>query len=109
MTNQSSSQRLAHFVTGSLLLLICAGSGYAADIFNLSNRQLTMPQVVIGGATYTNMVVTVGNIVTPPSGATAHGSEDSYDPQTNLLTIQTVIVGPTTYHNAVVTVAGLVS
>ncbi len=108
MNYKTSPRRLAHSVTSSLLLLICATSAYA-DTFNFSNRQLSIPSIVIGGATYTNMVVTVGNIVTLPSGTSANGSEDSYDPQTNLLTVQTVVAGPATYHNAVVSVANLVS
>jgi uncharacterized repeat protein (TIGR03803 family) len=108
MNYKTSPRRLAHSVTSSLLLLICATSAYA-DTFNFSNRQLSIPSLVIGGATYTNMVVTVGNIVTLPSGTSANGSEDSYDPQTNLLTVQTVVAGPATYHNAVVSVANLVS
>jgi uncharacterized repeat protein (TIGR03803 family) len=95
--------------TGSLLVLISAAAAHAADTFNLSNRQLSIPSIAIGTATYTNMVVTVGEIVTAPSGSSANGSQDSYDPQTNLLTVQAVIVGSATYYNAVVTVAGLVS
>jgi uncharacterized repeat protein (TIGR03803 family) len=96
-------------VTNALLLLDCTSAAYGADTFSPSNRQLTIPSVVIGGANYTNMVVTVGNIVTAPSGTSANGSEDSYDPQTNLLTVQTVSVGSATYYNAVVSVASLVS
>jgi uncharacterized repeat protein (TIGR03803 family) len=96
-------------VTPALLLLASTVTAYAADTFNLSNRQLSIPSVVIGGATYSNMVVTVGTIVKAPSGTSANGSEDSYDPQTNQLTVQTVNVGSATYYNAVVTVAGLVS
>jgi uncharacterized repeat protein (TIGR03803 family) len=108
MKCNSTRRQYAHSVTVSLLLLICATSAYA-DTFNLSNKQLSIPSIVIGGATFTNMVVTVGKIVTAPSGTSANGNEDSYDPQTGLLTVQTVTVGSATYHNAVVSVASLVS
>ncbi len=109
MKCKSSWRHHARSVASSLLLLFCATSAHAADTFDLSNRHLTIPSIVIGGATYTNMVVTVGKIVSAPSGTSANGSEDSYDPQTSLLTVQTVIVGSATYHNAVVSVASLVS
>jgi hypothetical protein len=80
-----------------------------ADTYNPSNRQLSIPSSVIGSATYSNMVITVGGIVSGPMGATSSGAEDSYDPGSNQLTIQSVTVGPATYHNVIVAVADLLS
>lgn len=68
-----------------------------------------MPSVVIGGATYANMIVALGDVVSGPSGTSANGNQDSYDPSTNRLTIQTATAGSTTYYNVVAMVAGLVS
>jgi phospholipase C len=89
------------------LILAWTGAAYGADTY--SAGELSMPSVVIGGATYSNMVVTVGSIVSGPSGTAAYGTEDSYDPGSKQLTVQAVTVGSATYYNVVVTVAGLVS
>jgi phospholipase C len=97
----------ARFVLAATLIMVWTGAAYGADIY--SAGQLSMPSVVIGGATYSNMVVMVGSIVSGPSGTSAYGLEDSYDPGTNQLAVQTVKVGSDTYYNVVVTVASLVS
>jgi uncharacterized repeat protein (TIGR03803 family) len=68
-----------------------------------------MPSLAIGTATYSNVVVNVGNILSGPTGSVANGTVDSYDPGNNQLTVQSVNFGGNTYHNVVVTVAGLVS
>lgn len=109
MNCKSFGKQHVRTVTATLLLIFMAASAHAADTYTPSNKQLRIPSVVIGSATYTNMLVMVGNIVSGPSGSTANGSEDSYDPRTNRLTVQTVNVGSATYHNAVVTVASFVS
>jgi uncharacterized repeat protein (TIGR03803 family) len=93
--------------TAALLLLAGATAAYGTDSYTPSNKHLAMPSVAIGDSTYTDMVVTVGAIVTGPSGAAANGSEDRYDPGTNQLTVQSVTLGSATYYNVVVTVAAL--
>jgi phospholipase C len=99
--------RCARSVLAATLIMSWSGAAYATDTY--SAGELTMPSVVIGGATYSNMVVTVGSIVSGPSGTSAYGVEDSYDPGSKQLTVQAVTVGSATYYNVVVTVAGLVS
>jgi phospholipase C len=94
-------------ILGAALILAWTGAAYGADTYHAG--ELSMPSVVIGGATYSNIVVRVGSIVSGPSGSSAYGVEDSYDPGTNQLSVQTVKVGSATYYNVVVTVAGLVS
>ncbi len=94
-------------ILAATLILLGSAAAYGADSYNAG--QLTMPSVVIGVATYSNMVVTVGSIVSGPTGSSAYGPEDSYDPNTNQLTVQAVKVGSATYYNVIVTVAGLVS
>jgi YVTN family beta-propeller protein len=98
------------WLSAVLLSLTCAlQAAHAADSYDSANHQLTMPSVTVGAATYSNMTVIVGRIVSGPAGSSANGSEDNYNPATNELTVQTVSVGSLTYHNVVVTVASLVS
>lgn len=103
----TSLRQISRPLAGCLLFL--TGTAAAADSYNLATRQLSMPSVVIGGATYSNMVVTVGDIISGPTGTTPNGSVDSYDPGTDQLTIQTVVASSNTYHNVIATIAGLVS
>ena len=79
------------------------------DTYDAANRRLTIPALAIGSATYSNVVVTVGNIISGPTGTTPNGGEDSYDPGTKQATLQSVILGSTTYHNVIVAVADLIS
>jgi hypothetical protein len=55
------------------------------------------------------MVVTVGKIVSGPTGTGPNGTEASYNPANNVLTIPAGIVGTTTYYNVGVTVGSLIS
>jgi phospholipase C len=100
-------RRCVQSVMAATLIMAGTAAAYGADTY--SAGELAMPSVVIGGATYSNMVVTVGSIVSGPTGTSAYGLEDSYDPVTKLLTVQTVEVGSATYYNVVITVDGLVS
>jgi hypothetical protein len=91
-----------------LLCLISTAAAYGSDTYNAATGQLTIPSVTIGSATYFNMVVAVGGVVSIGS-APANGSQDSYNPTTNQLTIPTVMVGTTPYYNVVATVGSLIS
>jgi hypothetical protein len=83
-------------LTTTLLLLCGATAAYGTDSYDPSNRQLTMSSVGIGSATYSNMVVRVGAIVSGPSGTAPNGNQDQYDPEHNLLAVQSVTLGPAT-------------
>jgi hypothetical protein len=96
--------------------------GVSLDVFLNSNRwpalatepgygagQLTLPIVSVGGASFTDMVITVGKIVSGPTGTSAESSGNSYDPSTGQLSVSQVSFNGTTFHNVVITVAGLVS
>lgn len=109
MQRTVSLHHFARLLVACLLFLIGAAAASAADTYNVATRQLTMSSVLIGGATYSNMIVTVGALISGPSGSSANGNQDSYDPSSNRLTIQTVTAGSTTYYNVVATVAALVS
>jgi uncharacterized repeat protein (TIGR03803 family) len=93
----------------AVLSLICSFSAFGADSYDPATHQLTISSLAIGFATYTNVIVTPGAIVSGPIGASANGTVDSYDPGNRQLTVQTVTVGPATYHNVVVPVLNLVS
>jgi len=96
-------------------LLLCAFLGllvsvnsWAVDNYNASNNQLTIPTVIVGPTTYTNVVITVGNILVVGS-APANGTVDTYNASNNQLTIPSVMVGTTTYYNVVITVGDIIS
>jgi phospholipase C len=89
------------------LLIAGAGAAYGADTYNAG--QLSIPSLGIGGATYSNVVVTVGSIVSGPVGTSPYGIVDTYNPANGQLNVQSVTVGSATYYNVVITVAGLVS
>ncbi len=63
----------------------------------------------IGAATYTNMIVTVGTIVSAPNGTSPNGPSDIYLPLANELVVPDVNVGSNQYFNVIVTLTGLVS
>jgi hypothetical protein len=86
------------------LLLVFGASAYGADSF--SAGKLTIPTLVIGNATYSNVVVTVGSILSGPAGSTPIGTVDTYNPANGQLTVQAVTLGPNTLYNVVVTVSG---
>src|ERR1700689_3416777 len=68
MQRTVSMRQLARPLVTCLLVLIGASAASAADTYNLATRQLTMPTVVIGGATYSNMIVPVGDVISGPTG-----------------------------------------
>ena len=64
---------------------------------------LVIPQLTNGTNTYSNVVVTVSNIVSVFLGTPA-GSQDVYNPSNNQLAIQTVTAYGNTYTNVVITI-----
>ncbi len=90
-------------------LFALAATAATADTYDAATGQLTIPQLQFGAATFTNLVVTIGGIVTPPHGTTPVGSGDAYDPASQQLTVPAVTVNGTAYYNVVATVSGVVS
>jgi len=86
------------------LCLTGAGSTHAADTFDGS--YLRIPLVVVNGATFSNVVVTLGSVVGVAGGVPA-ASYDSYDGATGYLSIPSVQVGSTVYTNVVITLGGV--
>jgi hypothetical protein len=97
------------FISSLAALLFLAGTHQAAAFDTFSGGQLSIPSVSMGGATFSNMVVTLGSIVVAPNGTTPNASADSYDPATNRLSVPTVVVGANVYYNVVITVGSLLS
>ncbi len=89
----------------ALLMLGFASGALAVDTYHGS--QLAMPTLVIGSATYSNVHVTIGSIVSGPTGTSPYGDVDTYDPVTGQLTVQAVNTESATYYNVVATVASL--
>jgi hypothetical protein len=96
----------------ALIVLTSLGgalSARASDTYDPATRLLTVPRLSIGVASYANVVLQVGVIVTPPTGQKAVGIEDTYDPATGHLSVPAVSINGQTYYNAIVTVDHLVS
>jgi NHL repeat-containing protein len=106
---QSSTPR--HRSAWSLLAaaaLLCFSRGaVASDTYN--GAMLSIPTLVIGNATYSNVVVTVDQIVSGPTPGPVNISPDFYDPSTGYLTVRAVVFGGNTYYNVSVTVGRLLS
>ena len=107
MQYTASLRHHARVILAALLFLGCTCEAWGTDSYN--GTALTIPAVTIGTATFSNMVVTVANIVSGPSGSAPIGSVDSYNPATNELTIPAVTVGANTFYNVIIKVESLVS
>ena len=81
-------------------------SAFAFDTYN--NGQLMIPSVQVGPNTYTNVVVTLGSVVSIGTGQ-PNGFIDSYNLANGQLTIPSVIVGSTSYTNVVITIGSIIS
>src|ERR1700690_647115 len=109
MRYTSSFRRVARIEFGVLLFLICGAEAFGADSYNLSNKQLSIPSLAIGSATFSKVVVVISGVVSGPSGTSPNSGEDSYDPANNQLTVPEVTVGASTYYNVIATVSSLAS
>ena len=93
-----------------ILVLFLAASGVVRATDHYSQDLLQIPSLSIGSATYTNVVLAVGNIISRPVGpAPLGGTHDVYYPSTGELYVPEVVVGNATYFNVVAGVSGVVS
>lgn len=84
---------------------------YGADTYDAATRQLTIPELQYGNATYWNMVVTPGTVLGIAGGA-PRGFFDAYafiPPNGLELIAPSVVVGPTTVTNVTATIADMIS
>jgi hypothetical protein len=92
-----------------ILLLILSSisfSAFAVDTY--INGQLIIPSVQVGANTYTNVVVTLGSVVSIGTGQ-PNGFIDNYNLANGQLNIPSVIVGSNAYTNVVITIGSIVS
>ena len=101
--------KMAATLTLALTAAGFAGTANAVDSFDAGNRQLTIPVVSVGALVFSNMVVTVGGVVSGPSGTAPAANADSYSPATKDLTVPAVAIGSATYYNVVASVTALQS
>src|SRR5208282_4978454 len=93
-----------------LLYFLCAAMAHGMDTYNAG--VLTMPSLVIGGATYSNVVIspiTLNDVLAFTLGGTPTGIDDSYDPLSGELTIPAITVASTAYSNVIVSIPSTVS
>jgi virginiamycin B lyase len=102
LPSQKAGSLLATFAT-----LACAASAQAADHFD--GALLTIPTMTVRDVVYSDVVMTVGKIISGPTVGPAYGTVDSYSVASGQLTVPEVIFGGKTYNNVVVTVKDLVS
>jgi hypothetical protein len=90
-------------------MLAAATRAGAVDTYDPATRQLTIPTLKIGAATYSDVVVSIARVVSGPSGTSATGSVDSYDPASGELKVPEVFVGSIPYFNVVAAIGYLAS
>ena len=92
-------------------ILLLIGTFFSISAFSFdtySNGQLSIPSVQVGPNTYTNVVITLGSIVSIGTGQ-ANGFIDTYNLANGQLLIPSVSVGSTSYTNVVITIGSVVS
>ena len=83
-------------------------SSYANDNFNPVNGQVTIPSVSVGSTVYTNVVITVGQVLSVGT-APAIGPNDTYNSSNGTLKIPIVNVSGQLYYNVVVTLGSVIN
>src|ERR1022692_689163 len=113
MQHTSSLRRQARSLLTALLLLFCAAD-VLADAYSTSPPTLTIPSMVVGGATFSPVVIsglTLADVIAPGPvyGGTPNGSEDTYNIASQTLFIPSVSVNgnATPYANVSVTLANV--
>ena len=92
----------------SISLLVSFVQAWALDTYNPANGQLTIPLVQVGTTTYSNVVVTIGNVLSVGNG-NSKTAIDVYDTSTGQLNISNVLVVSAIYSNVVVTISNVIS
>lgn len=96
------------FFLSALLSLFFTPSAFAYDTYDATNGQLSIPFVQLDSTLYSNIVITIRDVLSVTGGAPS-AMLDTYNPTTNELTIPTVVVSGTIYNNVIVTVDQVVS
>lgn len=96
-------------LAGNVLLVSQAGGVIGPALPTYGAGELTVPSLAIGTASYSDVIVTVANLVSGPSGTSPNGSTASYNPANRLMTIPDGFDGSAQYYNVVLKVGNLVS
>jgi len=78
-------------------------------VVNYSSGALNIPSIVIGNATYSDLVINVAHIVSGPTGSAPGSCGDSFNPSNQELNLPQVSVGSKAYFNLVATAGTRVS
>ena len=89
------------------LVFHCLSVAQAADSYNSTSGVLSIPLVKVGETFYTNVEITLSDIVSIGVASSTSLSYDSYNSVNNQLSIPTVNVGSLSYSNVVVTVGNI--
>lgn len=87
-------------LTGLSLIPATAPPSFAAG-------KATLPSLSVGGALYSNCVISIAGLVSGPTGSSPNGSVAFYNTANHELTVPAVTVGATTYYNVVATAGNL--
>jgi hypothetical protein len=96
-------------LAGNVLLLGQAPATLGPGVATYSAGQVTLPTVFIGGASFSDMIVTISKVDGGPSGSAPASGAIVYSPATGEVTVPVVTLGSKTYYNAIATVSSLVS
>jgi len=91
------------------LVFHCLSAAQAADSYNSNSGVLSIPLVKVGETFYTDVTITLSNIVSVGVASSTSLSYDSYNSVNNQLSIPTVNVGSLAYSNVVVTVGSVIT
>ncbi len=75
----------------------------ASDVYNPATNQLRIQSVMVSDSTYSDVVITVGKVVSI-AGGQPKGTVDTYNALLNQLTVPSVQVNNSTYTNVIITV-----
>ena len=77
MTHSASLQAIRQILASSLLALLLPALAQATDSYTPAGSRLAVPALQIGGVTCSNVVLTVGRVVSGPTAPPAHAGVDS--------------------------------
>jgi hypothetical protein len=81
----------------------------AADTYNASTNILTIPLVKVDSNYYSDVQITVGNVLSLGTKDQSAPEYDVYNAANGQLTIPEVLVGTTSYYNVIITVGNVLS
>ena len=81
----------------------------AADTYDATKSTLTIPVLKVGETYYSDVIITLGKVVSVGSASSSYLSYDTYTAASNQLAIPYVTVASITYYNVVITVGNVLS